>query len=379
MSLAGKDVDDQIAADWSAIREKMVADEPEEAAEPVSAETEAPVAEKPETPGKAAPAVARDEEGRFKPAPKEAKVKEAKPVKAEQEAAPAEKAVEARDVNRAPSTWKPTARAEWEKLPPSVRAEIHRRESDFLSGQSQLLPDAKLGSNIRQVAEPYRMLIEAEGGTPEAAFADLLKTAAVFRVGTQQEKYQTLANIANRFGLDLRVFSQQRGAQPGQAAPRAQEFRDPRVDQILAEQQRQSQERARSEQTNAETSVTRWMNESDSQGNPLRPYVNDVTSEMSVLLPQIRAQDPTLTHAQALQAAYERAIWAHPEIRALLQQKQQSELEAQRRTDNQSRVRDARRATSVNVPRRASLPATGKPGSLEETIAATARELGLIT
>jgi hypothetical protein len=391
--LAEKDIDQTMAADWAAIREKYA--EPEEGApEPAEAAEQPQVAEAASEPQEP-PAIerARDESGKFvktskekepiaAPAEKGGPDKSAgsQPVEnAPESTAEAAGALPSRDTNRAPSTWKPTERLAWDKIPPEARAAIHRREADFLAGQSQLLPDAQLGKSMRQVVEPYRMLIEAEGGTPERAVADLLRTAAVFRVGTPQQKYGAIAQIAQQYGIDLSVFSQQQ--QPGQQLQHAQQqqFHDPRVDQLLANQQRQEAERTQREQVELENGVTRWMNETDAQGQPLRPYVGDVINEMYALLPQIKQANPALTTAQALEEGYQRAIWAHPEIRTILQQKAASDLEAQRRAENQTRVREAKRAASVNVPRRASLPTPAKPGTLEETIAATARELGLIT
>ena len=391
MALSDKDVDETMAADWAKIQERYTPEEIEPPTE-IDAPAEDPVETIP---------VSREADGKFKAKDEDKDSKAAdKPAKTEKTAPAKPKAVttsqaapedltqaapepstdqpQARDINRPPSTWKPAARAEWEKISPAVRAEIHRREADFQNGQSQLLPDATLGKNIRQVVEPYRMMIEAEGGTPERAVADLLRTAAIFRVGSVQQKYQAVAQIAQQFGLDLRAFSGQQETQP-QQQPNQQQFRDPRVDQLLAHQQRQESDRVKREAQDAENTVTRWMNEVDATGNPKRPYLGDVINEMSALVPQIRASDPTLTHPQALDAAYDRAIWAHPEIRTLLAQKQQADLDAQRRTDNQARVRDAKRAGSVNVPRRGSSPSPGKPGRIEDTIAETARALGMIS
>jgi hypothetical protein len=404
MALSDKDVDETMAADWAKIQEKYTP-EPDDAPErdtPAAATGDVEIDPKPET-----IPVSRRPDGKFK-AQEDAQVdkgnvkvdkaargtpdKVAAPAK--DKAAPAAADIDAsapaatgdqpqgRDINRAPSTWKPAARALWDKVDPALRAEIHRREADFQNGQAQLLPDATLGKNMREVIRPYEMMIQAEGGTPERAVADLMRTAAVFRTGTVPQKYQAIAQIANQFGIDLRRFAPQpaAGAQP---QPNAQqqptEFRDPRVDQLLAQQNEERRLSAQREQQQTESTVTRWMNEVDASGNPKRQYLGDVINEMSALVPQIRAHDPTLTHAQALDAAYDRAIWAHPEIRTLLAQKQQADLDAQRRTDNQARVRDARRAGSVNVPRRGSTPAPGKPGKMEDTIAETARALGMIS
>lgn len=375
--LAEKDIDTTMAADWATIREKYKEEEPE-SPEPEQAAPEKAEVEKPER--------ARDETGKFVEQPKEAKPE----VKAE--AKSVEKAVETtaepepqatlettqpqRDLNRAPSTWKPTARVEWEKLPAPVRAEIHRREQDFLNGQREILPDAQFGKSMRQVIDPYRLLIEAEGATPERAVADIMRTAAILRMGTIAQKYAAFAQAAQQYGVDLRAFTQQNESGQPQIP---QTLQDPRVDQLLAHLTNQETQRQHQEQSTLESIVTDWMNEADAQGQPLRPYLGDVMTEMQALVPQIRQAKPGLSQAQVLQEAYERATWGNPEVRALLQTKQQTDLDAQRRTDNQGRVRDAKKAASVNVARRASTPSPVKPGSLEETISNTARELGLIS
>lgn len=385
--LADKETDAGIASDWAKIQDKYKADEPIDPPVDDTSVVDEPAAE--------TIPVSREADGKFKAAEKDKAADKGKDPKATAAAAkdiPTEPSKEGsadataqppaegqqRDITRAPSTWKPLARAEFDKLPQTIKAEIHRREADFQNGQAQLIPDATLGRELRSVIDPYRGMIEAEGGTPARAVADLFRTAAIFRTGGIQQKYQAIAQIANQFGVDLRRFGQQQpGQQPTQQQP--QEFRDPRVDQMLAAQNQERQQTQQREQVQMESTVTRWMNENDAQGNPKRPYLQDVINEMSALVPQIRASDPSMTHAAALDAAYDRAIWAHPEIRTLLAQKQQTELDATRRADNQRQVRDAKRAGSVNVPRRASTPSAGKPGTMDQTIAATARELGLIT
>jgi hypothetical protein len=389
MALSDKDVDAEMAANWASILEKHADPEPEAAPEAPADAGDDAGAEVETIP------VSREPDGKFKAkddkAEKPVAAPKAKPATVAKTAAPApvdpaavqsevptpelpSPAAAGRDVNRPPSTWKPAARAEFDKLPPTIKAEIHRREADFLNGQAQLRPDAEMGQRMRQVIEPYRMLIEAEGGTPDRAVADLLRTAAIFRTGSMDQKRQAVIDIVNQFGVQF--------PQPGDAPqqqPAQNQFRDPRVDQLLHQQNLERQQAAQREQATMESTVNRWMNEVDAQGNPKREYLGDVINEMSALVPQIRQADPTLTHAQALDAAYDRAIWAHPEIRTLLAQKQQAEQEAQRRAENQKRVSDARKAGSVNVARRASTPSPGKPGTMDQTLNETARELGLIT
>lgn len=362
-------IDDEMLADWKAIQEKHA--NPEEAL----AETpkEPVVEEKPDR--------TRDANGKFakEPSEKPAKAEEKSQIgKAEQpaEIKPAEEEAPLnRDVNRPPSTWKPIERAEWDKLSPTVKAAIHRREENFQHGQSQLLPDANLGREMRKVAEPYRMVIESQYGSAERAMGAFLQTAAALQMGSPQQKLQTLVGIAQQFGVDLSPLASPGNPQPQQE----QEFRDPRVDQLLQQQQRAEQQRQLAEQQQIEGVATGWSSEKDATGNPKRPYINDVMQEMATLIPQIRRANPQFTHVQVLDAAYDRAIWANPDVRTVLQGARATELEQQTQAENQQRVRDAKRAASVNVPRRASVPSPAKPGSIEETLKETARTLGLIT
>jgi len=354
-------LDEELKAAWAASMggEDDAEDTPEEEApsEPVEEAPEATEAEP-----------ARDESGKFVKGAK----KPAEPVKAEAEPLPVEIEPIIRrdgkqvDVNRPPSSWKPLARAEWDKLPATVRAEIHRREEDAFRGLSAVEPDVQLGRGIRQVIEPYRMLIEAEGGTPERAVAHLLQTAALFRVGTPQQKQQALLSIAHQYGIQMPDGTNP----PYQPQYQPQDFRDPRVDQLL-----QMQEQQQTQQT--ESAIARFQNEADAQGKPLRPYFADVEREMTALIPHLKTEIPGATPVELLQEAYDRATWAHPEIRQLLQQKQMSELEATRRTENQRRISEAKKAASVNTPRRAVIPVDGGMSD-DDFIADAARKIGLI-
>jgi hypothetical protein len=379
MALNDADINESMAKDWAAIREKFAVEEPDpKAAEP---ETTEPV-----EPQESAETRPRDESGKFVKQEKADAKEDVQPVHdpADPGADPnvaSEPLLTTKgapvDITRAPSTWKPTARVDFAKLPESARAEIHRRETESAAGVAQLMPDAQLGKSMREVAAPYKALIDAEaGGRPELAFAELMKTAAILRMGTPQQKRDVVLSVARQYGVDLGLPQQQPNAQPGQ---QPQTFQDPRVDQLLQQLNAERQAAVQREQEALESSVTAWMNKVDENGNPLRPYLADVMSEMSALVPQIRQANPSLAHDDVLQRAYDTATWGNPEIRQLLLTQQAQGNEQARVADNQTRVRDAKRAASVNVPRRASLPSPGKPESIEKTIENTARELGLIT
>lgn len=374
----GRDnLDEELATEWQNIQARHMGEDE------LDPEPRAPAADE----GRA-----RDEQGRFAPkaeAPQAEKPeaptgKESLPVAQGDEEQPDEQA-SARDLARPPSSWKPAAKAAWEALPADIRAEVHRREQNFLEGQARLLPDAELGRNMRQTIEPYRMLIEAEGGTPERAVASLLQTAALFRVGTPQQKQAALYQIAQQYGVPLP--SAQEAEQPQGAAPG--EFRDPRLDALLQQAEMQRMEAARQQQMREQYEINRldqvvaqWSEAVDSNGKELRPYYSNVEGDIAALIPQIRAANPGAKAEDVLQQAYDRACWAHPEIRPLLLRQQQDQMEASRRAENQLRVQKAKQAASMNLPRRASVPAASNDrrgiDRMEDVIAETARELGLI-
>jgi hypothetical protein len=397
-SLTDQDVDEDIASDWNSILDGKTADQLVEESE-TRAAADGSTADPPEGEDKTPPP--QDAKtGRFKsPSTRAAGAddqqqqpdpnrqgRQAQRVGAEgqlQTADPLQtpdgKPI---DINRPPSSWRPTARAAWQQLPEAVRTEIHKREGDYLFQSHELRNDANFGRELGGIFQPYQMLIQSEGGTPQAALKDFLQTSALLRTGSQLQKYQTMVNIANRFGISLRdLASRLAGGQPapagGQPAARQEPLHDPRVDHLLHSMRTQEQNRAAEEVRATESQALGWMNEADGEGNPLRPYAGDVVDDMVAMIPSIKASNPQLTYAQVMQAAYERAIWANPEIRALLQA-EAVKAAGTAPAENLRRVNGARRAASVNVPRRGSTPAPAKPGKIEDTIEETARELGLI-
>lgn len=374
---ATETIDEQIASDWKEISARHFgadSEPPKAEVAPKIDKAAAAKAEPSEEPASEKSAPARDESGKFA---KKAQEPAEKSRQSENELQADSQEAPARDLNRAPSSWKPAAKAAWETIPPDIRAEVLRRESDFLNGQSQLLPDAQMGRTLRRVIAPYEAMIASEGGTAESAVNELLRTAAALRMGSMETRIGTIRAIAQRYGVPLEAFG-------AQAAPADQQFRDPRIDQFL-EMQRQRDEQALYQQQQMQAAQTQqitgmvneWMSETGANGAPAHPFVDNVIDEMKALLPLIQQQNPTLAHREVLQRAYDRAVLANPETAIIVQQQQQKELEAKRQAENQQKLQDAKKAASVNVPRRASIPSQVKPGSMEETIRETARQLGL--
>lgn len=343
-------IDDTLKATLSAIRERDT-----------EAETETQETVAPEKPAKP-----RDETGKFakaveKPAPtgKEAP----------QTDAPSETVeTPGLDVNRPPAGWKPAAKAAWAKLDPVVRADIVRREEDFMKGQAQLIPDAEMGRSLKQIAQPYQAMIDAEGGSIQGALQDYLKTASILRMGTAEQKRNSLLSIARAFNVDL-------GQQ--QFDPNTQQQTqptDPRVDQLMSYLQTQEQNRASQEKQAADRSVDNWMAEIDPKGAPLRPYLENVLDVMQDKIPNLRQAHPDWTHQQVLQEAYDRSCREDPEVSEVIFQQRLAAEQEKRREENLRKVESATRAAGVPSGKR-STPTTAPLGTIDDTLRETYRAL----
>jgi hypothetical protein len=93
-----------------------------------------------------------------------------------------------------------------------------------------------------------------------------------------------------------------------------------------------------------------------------------------VHLAEVRGEMASLLRSgicQTLAEAYERAIWSVPEVRAkVVAEQQQSSAKAAA-----DRAAEAKKAASVNVQRRGSLPGVQPVGTMEDTIRQTYRKL----
>lgn len=274
------------------------------------------------------------------------------------------------DLTRAPSSWKPAAKAVWANLPQEVRAEIYRREGDFHVGNKPLKDNADFGQRMRQVIEPFRQMVEAEGGTPEKSIENYFRTAATLRQGTQEQKLQTLFALDKQFGAGMQQHFQQAvmnevakiTGQPAQQLQQTQQqvYQDPRVDQLMQKFQREENERnGRDERARSQASE-KFCAAKDEKGQPKYPFIDNVIDDMSARITGVRQANPELGHYEILEKAYDAAVWAHPETRAVLIGQQQAQ--AQQPVEKLQRVEKAKAASAGNMPKRGGLPATASVG-----------------
>jgi hypothetical protein len=310
----------------STLREDLEAaiEAPVESSGPASppADTSAATAEEaPETAGagesEAERVRKRDEAGRFAKEEEDRKAEQAKKEKPAAPPAPGDKppatekpAAPSPQTTRAPQSWKPDAREEWAKLSPRVQQEVVRREGE-VQRALQESSEARQGyQKYREATAPFENMIRAEGGDVLQAVQGLLQTAHMLRTAPPQVRAAGIARMVASFlpgreGLEL--LDAALSGQAPQAQPQ-QQFRDPRLDPLLAEIEQMRATSAQQKQAEAAKSVQEVAQEE---------FFEDVRQDMADLIEVAQRRGVVLS----LRDAYTRAVNLHPEISKVLAQR----------------------------------------------------------
>lgn len=202
---------------------------------------------------------------------------------------------------KAPASWKPEIREKWATVSPEIQAEVTRREHEMQNVLQQAAGARQFLDAFERTVSPYQMFIAAENTTPLQAVQSLLQISALLRTGSPDQKVQVIGNAIRQWGIDLQMLDgyiasgyQQMG-QPGQ--PQQQQFRDPRVDQMLAEQAQRQQWDQQAHQHSINTEVQGFASD------PKHEFFNDLQRTMGDLMSMAARRGEVMT----LEQAYERA------------------------------------------------------------------------
>jgi hypothetical protein len=335
----------------------------------VAKETAAKPAAK-EPPKEEKPAVIVDDAGRVrgpdgKFAPK-AETAPAEPAAPVAPAAPEVKAPVDPNYAKAPTSWKGEAQSKWDALPPEIKAEVHRRESDFHNGIKQYKQEADTFKLLDAEIRPYEALIRSSGTNAQSLIRDFMATAYQLKTGSPEAKVETVLNIAKAWGVDLGLLpAVQERVEAGQpvVSPEyrqlEQQFNQLR-ETVTQREQREKQEREAAETAEREAVVR------ETQAWAVgKEHYETVKLDMAALLGSGRASD--------LDDAYNKATWAHPEVRGKLIAQQQEANNKQAAATAAA----AKQAASTNVKPRGTPPAkpATKVGTMEDTLRAAYRKL----
>jgi len=254
-----------------------------------------------------------------------------------------------------PSTWRAEAKSKWANIDPAIKAEIHKREGDAMRGAEMLKDDANFGKQISSVVAPYMPTIRAKGATETEAIETMLNAYHVLETAAPQEKAQQLLATAQQYGvlneigalLQNQVPTQPQGLTPEQVSQ-----------QIAAERQAwESQQTTQSIQSEVE----QFASASNEDGTLRHPYFENVRATMGALV----QADSSLS----IEDAYERAIWAAPDIRAILESQQAGSV-SQSQEQAKTHAEKAKKASQNNLRKKPShaVKQPAPTGSVDDTM-----------
>jgi uncharacterized small protein (DUF1192 family) len=286
----------------------------------------------------------RDQSGRF-----------AKKVYTEQSIAEAVEEVppEAPPQKAAPAAWKKEAQEAFLKADPILQAEIERREADFHRGIEQYKAAAAFGSSIDNALAPFKETLQSLNVTPDAAVSELMRSDAILRFGSQDQKEMHALQMCQYYGIDVKsVLSRLEGTDP-------RIFEEQRRANYYEQQIQQYQQQAQQQEFGRLNSMIQTF-----AADPNHSHFNEVRGHMAALL--------QAGQAQSLEDAYEQAVYANPATRAAALQRKEAEIKA----ELAKKAQIAKAASSVNMRSRPSLPTERPIGTMEDTIREKLRELG---
>lgn len=208
-------------------------------------------------------------------------------------------------------------------------------------------------NQFSELCAPYGSMIAMDGGNPMKTFKEYLQTAATLRLGAPTEKANAIANAVMEFGVDVQALDtalsaringpngQQPGAN-GNGQQHPQQFRDPRVDNLLgqmeARRQQNEQEMGRSQMAEIEAFTS----------DPKHEFFNDVRGTVANILEVYANQGIRCT----LKEAYDKACLMDPNISKVMAARNQA-------ANNSSLVRQ--NSQSLEAKRRAAVMPPGSP------------------
>jgi hypothetical protein len=266
---------------------------------------------------------------------------------------------------KAPTSWNKGAQAKYNALDPEVKAMVHQREADFHKGIEQYKGLANIGQSFVAEFQPYEALIRASGQTPQNLVKAWMNAEYQLKVGTPEQKAALFVQYAKDYGIDLaHVTAAAEKIAAGQPAVAPV---DPKVAALEQQVQQLTGHFTEQQKVAAQREYSGIVAETRAFGQkPENKHYEAVKLDMAALMESGRAE--------SLQDAYDKAVWANPETRALLLAEQQ-EVTRKLAAD---KAAAARKAAGANVATRGTLPAApakAVSGTMEDTIRATYRKL----
>jgi len=247
-----------------------------------------------------------------------------------------------------PQHWAEADRATFKEQTPKAQRWLLDRhksmEGDYTRRVQEIAP-------ITKALDRWKPYIQARGTSSEQVIETLLGVEHQLYTGSQDQKQEVFAKLANDYGVDLdALYSHrlERQAEDESMDPAVKALKQ-ELDGVRSEfsnfktQSQQSEEQAQAARIEAANNKILAFREMKTEaGEPAHPYFSDVEADMAALAIAERqaGREPDL------QQLYDRAIWANPSVRATMLAAETSAADSKRREADRQKVAKAKKAAS---------------------------------
>ena len=235
------------------------------------------------------------------------------------------------EIRHPPSSLTAKAKSKWKDLDPDIKREFHKRAADDKKAYEANKDKVLYADKFRELINPYTPMLRSMGADEFSAVRDSLDFLNMLRTGTPEQKAQVFQNMAQAYGVPL----PQAGEEKQPPAPQPQDPRYSHLEQRLTQFEQQQQNR---EAENVNLALQEFENELDENGDKKYPYYANVWEDMRDSIPSVRRANPGFSPKEILVAAYDKAVWANPSTRSLLQA---GNLQAEKRDASQQARKNA--------------------------------------
>lgn len=225
-----------------------------------------------------------------------------------------ESAAPDKGADRAPESWRPTTREHWGKLPPEVKQEVMKRETEMNQFVQKTAAQRKIADQFVGVMQPFMGMIQAEGGNPVQTVQNLLNTAAFLRTGPVGQKAQMVAKMIKDYGIDIQMLD---AALAGEVVPATEEDRLGRiieqrlapVNDFIKNIQGMRSQREQRVDGEIDTEISTFAND------PANEFFKEVYEDMADMIEIAAKRGGSMN----MKTAYDRACRDNPEIQKILE------------------------------------------------------------
>jgi hypothetical protein len=283
---------------------------------------------------------ARDEQGKFAKEPKDKPAAKAVPAKEPPEGGSPTPAAQQEPVKPVgpPPGWSQASKEFFNSLPADhpLRQDIAKREEEVSNGFKSYSEKTKQYDAIEQAVAPYRTKFQQFGLKSDAeAVSRLFQWEAAIAANPRE----TIAQLAHQYGVDLSQFARQSPA-PSEGSQEIPEHLRPVLDEFGQLKQQvngflTAQQQAEQARISAELSAFAKD----------KPHFDKVRVAMGQMM------QAGLVAPNDLEGAYQRAIWADPELRESMLREQEEKRQAEYVKQQAEQAAKARLAAVSPAPR----------------------------